>query len=88
MQNSHTLTVNNLVKKFIGLTAVLDVAKPKERMLIVSYGSGAGSDALSFQATKALTKRQGLASQTRDYVARRSEIDYGAYVRFTGKLLT
>ena len=69
-------------------TAVLDVAKPKERMLIVSYGSGAGSDALSFQATKALTKRQGLASQTRDYVARRSEIDYGAYVRFTGKLLT
>jgi len=72
---------------FIGLTAVLDVAKPNERVLIVSYGSGAGSDALSFRTTKALRKRQGMASRTRDYVARRSEIDYGAYVRFSGKLL-
>ena len=72
---------------FIGLTAVLDVAKPNERVLIVSYGSGAGSDALSFLTTKALGKRQGMASRTRDYVARRSEIDYGAYVRLSGKLL-
>ena len=71
----------------IGLTAVLDVAKPGERVLLVSYGSGAGADGMSFRATKALPKRQGLALLTRDYIARRAEIDYGTYVRFSGKLL-
>ena len=43
----------------IGLAAVLDVAKPDERIVLVSYGSGAGSDAYSFMTTsQVLEKRQ------------------------------
>ncbi len=70
----------------IGLTAVLDVAAPGDRLLLVSYGSGAGSDALSFRVTEAILERRQRAPMTRDYIARRVEIDYGTYVRFTGKL--
>ena len=43
----------------IGLAAVLDIAKPDERIVLVSYGSGAGSDAYSFMTTsQVLEKRQ------------------------------
>ena len=43
----------------IGLAAVLDIAKPDERIVLVSYGSGAGSDAYSFMTTsQILDKRE------------------------------
>jgi hydroxymethylglutaryl-CoA synthase len=70
----------------IGLTAILDVASPGDRILLVSYGSGAGSDAISLQVTKAVLERKKRAPATCDYIARRIEIDYATYVRFTGKL--
>ena len=69
-----------------GLTAILDVASPGDLVLVASYGSGAGSDAMSFRVTEAILERRGRALTTRDYVARRVEIDYGTYVRFMGKL--
>ena len=67
----------------IGLTAVLDVAAPGDRVLLVSYGSGAGSDAVSLRITDTIVERQQRAPLTRDYVARRVEIDYATYARFT-----
>ena len=70
----------------IGLTAILDVAAPGDRVLLVSYGSGAGSDAISLRVTDAILERQQRAPKTRDYVARRIEIDYATYARFTRKL--
>lgn len=70
----------------LGLTAVLDVAKPGDRILAVSFGSGAGSDAISLRVTDLLAERQNLAISTRDYVARRQVIDYGLYVRYRRKL--
>jgi hydroxymethylglutaryl-CoA synthase len=70
----------------IGLTAVLDVATSGDRVLLVSYGSGAGSDAFSLRITEAIAERQKRAPATRDYIARRVEIDYATYARFTNKL--
>jgi len=71
----------------IGLTAVLDVAAPGDRVLLASYGSGAGSDAVSLRITEEILERQQRAPMTRDYVDRRVEIDYSTYIRFTGKLI-
>ena len=70
----------------LGLTAVLDQARPGDRILLVSFGSGAGSDAFSIIVTEAIEKRRHRAPQTRDYIRRRCQIDYGTYARFRRKL--
>lgn len=70
----------------IGLTAVLDVAQPGDRILMVSFGSGAGSDAFALRVTEAIRARRDLALKTAEYIARRTPIDYATYVRFRGKL--
>lgn len=70
----------------LGFTAVLDTAKPGDRILLASFGSGAGSDAFSFVVTDAIKERQALAPATRDYMARRKQIDYAVYVRYRRKL--
>ncbi len=70
----------------VGLAAILDVAQPGDRVLLVSYGSGAGSDAFDLLVTDWITERQHLAPTTQDYIARRTEIDYATYARYRGKL--
>lgn len=70
----------------LGMTAVLDIAKPGDRILCVSYGSGAGSDAFDLRVTDLISERQGRAPKTRTYIARRTEVDYALYTRYRGKL--
>jgi hydroxymethylglutaryl-CoA synthase len=71
----------------IGLTAILDIAKPGDRILMVSFGSGAGSDAFDLRVTEALPARRDLARKTADYIVRRTQIDYATYTRMRGKLV-
>jgi hydroxymethylglutaryl-CoA synthase len=71
-----------------GLTVILDMAQPGDRILLVSFGSGAGSDAFSLRTTQALPARQQRAPLTRTYVDRRVEIDYATYARYRKKILT
>jgi hydroxymethylglutaryl-CoA synthase len=70
----------------IGLTAILDIAEPGDRILMVSFGSGAGSDAFSIRVTDLIGERRDRAPRTQDYIARRTEIDYATYARLRGKL--
>jgi hydroxymethylglutaryl-CoA synthase len=70
----------------LGLTAILDEAQPGDRLLLVSFGSGAGSDAFSLRVTDLIDDRRSRAPYTQTYVARRREIDYGTYVRYRKKL--
>ncbi len=71
----------------IGLSGVLDVAKPGDRVLMVTFGSGAGSDAFDMRVSEAILERRERAPKTADYIARRTEIDYGTYARLRGKLV-
>ena len=70
----------------LGLTATLDVAQPGDRILMVSFGSGAGSDAFDITVTDKLLERRDKALKTQDYIARRTEIDYATYARLRGKI--
>ncbi len=70
----------------LGLTAILDEAKPGDTILAVSFGSGAGSDAFALRVTDLITERQSRAPRTQDYIARRRVIDYATYVRYRRKL--
>ena len=70
----------------IGLSAILDIAAPGKRILMVSYGSGAGSDAMVFTTTENILDKQEKAPTTSAYINRRTEIDYALYTRYRGKL--
>ncbi|MBN2472436.1 MAG: hydroxymethylglutaryl-CoA synthase [Anaerolineae bacterium] len=70
----------------IGLTAVLDIAQPGERILMVSYGSGAGSDAFDLVATEELARRREKAPSTQAYIDRKTVIDYALYARYRRKI--
>jgi len=72
----------------IGFSAILDCAVEGDLVLVVSYGSGAGSDAFVWRVTEKLSERCHLAPLTREYVSRRKLIDYGLYVRYRKKLHT
>lgn len=71
----------------IGMTSVLDQARPGDRILLVTFGSGAGSDAFSWVVTDALPARRDRAPRTARYLNRREVIDYATYARYRGKLV-
>lgn len=71
----------------IGLTDILDNAKPGDRVLIASFGSGAGSDALSFIITDKIREAAKRAPLTRHYIDRCITIDYSKYARWRKKIL-
>jgi hydroxymethylglutaryl-CoA synthase len=71
----------------IGLTATLDVAKPGDKILMVSYGSGAGSDGFIFTVTDRINEVRDKAPKTRDLLDNNQiYLEYGAYAKFRRKI--
>lgn len=70
----------------LGLSAVLDIAKAGERILVTSYGSGAGSDSFAITVTDKIDERRNKAPSTRDYIEKKKYIDYSTYVKYRKKL--
>jgi len=71
----------------LGLTAVLDVAKAGDLVLMVSYGSGAGSDAFIWRVTPRIDSVRALAPRTRDLLDKnKTYLEYGAYAKYRRKI--
>lgn len=70
----------------LGLSAVLDIAKAGERILVTSYGSGAGSDSFAITVTDRIDGKRNKAPTTKDYLERKKYIDYSTYVKYRKKL--
>lgn len=71
----------------IGLTSTLDIAKPGDLILMVSYGSGAGSDAFVWKVTERINEVRDKAVRTRKLLDENlTYIDYGTYAKFRHKI--
>jgi len=71
----------------MGLTATLDIARPGDKILMVSYGSGAGSDSFIWTVTEKIDQVRNSASGTREQLeANIRYVDYGTYAKFRGKI--
>lgn len=72
----------------IGLASVLDVAKPGNRILLTSFGSGAGSDSFSMVITDKILEGRGKNRTVFQYIGEKEYLDYGMYVKQRRKLKT
>jgi hydroxymethylglutaryl-CoA synthase len=71
----------------LGLTATLDISKPGDLILIVSYGSGAGSDGFVLKVTDRINEVRDLAPKTRDLLGKNiNYLEYGTYAKFRHKI--
>lgn len=71
----------------IGLTATLDISKPGDLILLVSYGSGAGSDAFIFEVLDGIEEVRDKAPKTRHLLDNHKKyLEYGEYAKFRKKI--
>lgn len=71
----------------LGLTATLDIAAPGDLVLLVSYGSGAGSDAFVIRVTDRIDEVRDLAPRTRTLLdENKVYLDYGVYAKYRRKI--
>lgn len=83
-----------LVVKYIGnlysgscptaLAAVLDIAEPGDKILMTSYGSGAGSEAYLFTVTDEIEKKRERSITVKEQIENphKQYVDYGTYRRW------
>ncbi|HDN73730.1 MAG TPA: hydroxymethylglutaryl-CoA synthase [Archaeoglobus sp.] len=70
----------------IGLCAVLDVAKPDDKVLLVSFGSGAGSDAFALKVTDKIEEYPRNPTVWDKIRNCKIYVDYAVYLRHRGKI--
>jgi hydroxymethylglutaryl-CoA synthase len=71
----------------VGLCAILDLAKPGQRIFAVGYGSGAGSDGFDITVTEGIEAIDRKAGRTmREMVEEGKFLDYATYAKFRGKI--
>ena len=87
-QLAPSLTVDHIGNPYsastmMGLAATLDIARPGQKIFMVSYGSGAGSDGFIWQVTENIKKpKQTVIAQ----IENKQYIDYLGYLKQTHKI--
>ncbi len=69
----------------LGLAAVLDVARPGERIFVTAYGSGAGSDSFEILVTDGILALDR-SHTVQSMIERKVALDYAAYAKLSGVL--
>ena len=94
-QLAPSLTVDHIGNPYsasamLGLAAVLDIAKPGQKIFMVSYGSGAGSDAFIWETTESLkayhVSRITYHETVKEQIERKQYVDYLGYLKQTHKI--
>jgi len=85
-QLAPSLTVDTIGNPYtasalLGLAAVLDIAKPQEKIFFVSYGSGDGSDGFIFETTEHIVKKQQQSMSVFKQLEHKAYISYGQYLK-------
>ena len=71
-----------------GLSGILDIAKPGDRILAVSFGSGAGSDAFDITVTKEIENMDRESAPTiKKMLSSVTWLDYALYAKFKKKIV-
>lgn len=70
----------------LALSNILDVAEPGDKIFVVSYGSGAGSDGFTLTVNEEIKEKRDLAPKTQDIIDRKQYVDYAVYAKFKGKI--
>ncbi|MEM3476567.1 MAG: hydroxymethylglutaryl-CoA synthase [Candidatus Micrarchaeaceae archaeon] len=65
----------------LGLSAVLDIARPGDKILITSFGSGAGSDSFVIEVKDEIESKRERAIKVRESIANKLYINYGIYLK-------
>jgi len=69
----------------VGLASVLDVAKPKDKILVTSYGSGSGSDSFILTVTNNIENRRAKVPVL-ELIKEKEYISYAEYAKHRKKL--
>jgi len=88
-QLAPSLTVDHIgnpysASSMMGLAAVLDIAKPNKNIFMVSYGSGAGSDAFLWKTTDHILEMQAMRKKQKSLVSQ--QIQQKTYINYLGYL--
>ncbi|MDI6886294.1 MAG: hydroxymethylglutaryl-CoA synthase [archaeon] len=70
----------------IGLAATLDMASSSQRILVTSFGSGAGSDAFAFRVTDLIDEVREKAPKVEEFLLSKRYLDYAAYAKHQRKI--
>lgn len=70
----------------LALSNILDVAEPGDKIFVISYGSGSGSDGFTLTVNEEIKEKRDLAPTTEEIISNKQYVDYAVYAKFKGKI--